>query len=592
MFKNKKYMYILIGVIVLLVIGGVVAYYVWESSINALIFGEVCSPEIAFVGGSTINGTDIRPVSDKSRGLTKDIEVNLENLCNNDIATMTLNLELTEFPEGLADSSFVWELYKVTTTEVQGVSTETLTYVNDGDFDDLEEGDVIILADQQVVTGNISKYRLYIYLDGTQDNPASTQNQTFRFNLYGTGRDAIYREYTMAQLSNTSATAAFWGSSINANQVRSITFTKISEKPSTVSGEEDISSISNSGDVIMWWIENGQTSDATPITLYDVYVASTNGNVKTVANADATKMFAYLKNCEYIDAENLDVSNVTNMLSMFQSSTNLETIKFTSWNTSSVENMAFMFGNCFGLENIELTGFDTSNVETMQAMFFGCTGLKEVDISHFNTSKVTTMRSMFNNSTGLRYVNLSNLNNPLLENMTSMFQTAGNESTIINFKNFNTSNVTSMKLMFNGYNGKVLDLSSFNTESVEDMSNMFTAARYLEDLNISSFNTRNVTTMWSMFSQCYNIKTLDLPNFRSSSLSDMGWMFSSCGQLTKIDLSNFDFSTTATYSSVFNSVPSNVEVIVKDCVEFNNFVNKFGNGFTNLHTVNNDNCAL
>ena len=539
MFKNKKYMYILIGVIVLLVIGGVVAYYVWESSINALIYGEVCAPEIAFRGGSTINGTDIRPVSSYDKGLSKEINVNLENRCDNDTATMTLNLELTEFPSGLADSSFVWELYKVTTTEVQGVSTETLTYVNDGDFDDLEEGDVITLADQQVVTGNISKYRLYIYLDGTQDNPASTQNQTFRFNIYGTGRDAIYREYTMAQLSNTSATAAFWGTEINANQVRSITFTKISEKPSTVDGEEDISSISNSGDVTMWWIENGETDDETPITLYDVYVASTNGAVKTVANADATKMFAYLINCEFIDAENLDVSNVINMKNMFQRGTNLETIKFTSW--------------------------DTSNVETMQSMFASCTGLKEVDLSHFNTSKVTTMRTMFGNSTGLLYVNLSNLSNDVLNDMNQMFQLAGNENTIINFTGFNTDNVTTMVYMFNGYKGKVLDLSSFDTSNVENME--------------------------SMFNSCSSLKKVDLSNFDSSNLTNMNAMFSLARSVEKIDLSNFEFSNVTSYSNAFGNVPSNVEIIVKDCTEYNNFVTKFGTGFTNLHTVNNDNCT-
>lgn len=44
----------------------------------------------------------------------------------------------------------------------------------------------------------------------------------FNFKLYGEGVSAINMKYYMAEKTNSSATAFFWGTPINANQVRSI----------------------------------------------------------------------------------------------------------------------------------------------------------------------------------------------------------------------------------------------------------------------------------------------------------------------------------------------------------------------------------
>ena len=132
--SKSKYIYTVIAGLIIIAIGFTFAWWRWSSDINAIVNGQVCAPEIVFVGGSTINGHDLLPVRTKEEGLTKDIQVNLENLCDNDTAVLNLNLKPDIFPEGLSDPSFKWALYEVTTEEVQGVPTETLTYVNDGNF--------------------------------------------------------------------------------------------------------------------------------------------------------------------------------------------------------------------------------------------------------------------------------------------------------------------------------------------------------------------------------------------------------------------------------------------------------------------------
>ena len=188
--SKKNYLVIVISFIVLLAIFGTFAWFEWSSSINALIYGEVCAPEIVFVGGTTINGTDMLPVLTKEEGLTKDIQVNLNNTCANDTAVLNLNLNLESFPSRLADSSFKWAVYNVTTEEVNNEPVETLTYVSSGNFANKVQTDIISLATDLIVTENVSTYRLFIWIDATMDNSSAIGGNSFRFKLYGTGRDA------------------------------------------------------------------------------------------------------------------------------------------------------------------------------------------------------------------------------------------------------------------------------------------------------------------------------------------------------------------------------------------------------------------
>lgn len=182
---KKKSLFIILGIILFLTFGGTLAYYLWGSSINALVNARICAPSVVFVGGNTINGNNIRPVTSYDMGLSKEINVNLSNLCDGDAALMTLKMELYEFPEGLADASFKWELYK----EDEKIS--------DGNFVGKQQDDIIVLANNQIITGSLSSYILYIYLDGNMENPTSTQEQGFIFKLYSEGTGAVYNGSTI-----------------------------------------------------------------------------------------------------------------------------------------------------------------------------------------------------------------------------------------------------------------------------------------------------------------------------------------------------------------------------------------------------------
>lgn len=649
--SKSKYIYTVIAGLIIIAIGFTFAWWRWSSEINAIVNGQVCAPEIVFVGGSTINGHDLLPVRTKEEGLTKDINVNLNNTCDNDTAVLNLNLKPDVFPEGLADSSFKWSLYQVTTEEVNNEPVETLTYVSDGNFNGkrqyVNDNDLISIATDLIVTENISTYRLYIWIDGTMDNPSAIGDNSFRFKLYGTGSGAIYNQYTMKQVSNSAATSSFWGSPINANQVKSISFIPTDQVSGEWTNTYDLSSLANSNDVTMYYVENGATTGDNPITLYDVYVASNNGTSKIKTNTTTSSMFGYLSNCEYIDAEGLDTSNSTSMQFMFFQDAKLKTLKISNWDTSNVKTMQNMFYGCSSLEELDLSNLNTSSVENMLQMFRGCSKLKEINVNNFNTSQVTTMASMFYGCSGLSSLNLDSFDTSNVTTMASMFQNAGTSDLIIDIDNFNTPKVTTMASMFYGCNAKSISLSNFSNDKLTNMSSMFNSSKAssikldnfntssvttmqqmfmncsnLTEVDLSSFNTRSVSTMRGMFYNCSKLKSLDLSNFYTDSLTTINYggaegMFGACTALEELDLSNFDtskvtdmrvvfyncrslrilkldnwdFSNVTNYTYAFALVPSSVEVIVKDCEQYSNFRTKFGSSYTNLHTVNNDSCT-
>ena len=129
-----------------------------------------------------------------------------------------------------------------------------------------------------------------------------------------------------------------------------------------------------------------------------------------------------------------------------------------------------------------------------------------------------------------------------------------------------TSLVEEMSNMFNFCNNiKKLDLSSFDTSSAKgSMERMFAQCTKLEELKVSNFNTSQITSMTYMFESC-KFSELDLSNFDTSNVTSMSYMFENCSSLKKIDIRNFTFEkVNKSYTGMFNYVPSNCLIIVKD----------------------------
>lgn len=108
--KSKTYMIIGISILIIAIIGSTFAYYVWNTSSDdeTKIVTSIGAATVYFDGGSTIDNANIRPVSDKSKGIVKEIGVKAST---NGIS-MNLYLDINTLPDALKEESFKYSFYK------------------------------------------------------------------------------------------------------------------------------------------------------------------------------------------------------------------------------------------------------------------------------------------------------------------------------------------------------------------------------------------------------------------------------------------------------------------------------------------------
>ena len=295
-----------------------------------------------------------------------------------------------------------------------------------------------------------------------------------------------------------------------------------------------------------------------------------------------------------IDLTGFNTSKVTDMNSMFNHCNSLTSLDLSSFNTARVTDMSMMFQTCLNLKTIYVgSGWTTSAVTSSDNMFYDSRRIVGGQGTTYNSNHIDKTYAHIDGGTSnpgyftdiqiamLPYVALSGdgttltfykdgkiathteptfmLNEP---DKTPGWSIYSNVSTVVfdpsfaavhptymgdwfnglryltsiqGLENLNTSEVTSMKSLFNGCTSLVnLDLRYFETGNVTDMNGMFRDCSSLRQLDLSSFDTRKVTDMNIMFRGCTSLESLDLSSFDTHSVTRMIWMFYNCSNLTTI----------------------------------------------------------
>ena len=223
-------------------------------------------------------------------------------------------------------------------------------------------------------------------------------------------------------------------------------------------------------------------------------------------------------------------------------------------NTSEVESMRSMFQGCYSLGTetesedpyeeqdesvpLDLSHFDTSKVTDMNSMFDNCSGLTHLDLGSFDTSKVWEMEGMFRFCTALESINCFYYDEETYESGT----------------HFVTSNVLTMKEMFNGCKKlQYIDSEPFDVRSVQNMQEMFSGCESLEDLYVLSeiydeegnpidYSNVSLRNMKRMFYGCTSLQSVDLSGVKTDYVTDMSYLFSDCSALQNLDLGTLNTS--------------------------------------------------
>ena len=274
-----------------------------------------------------------------------------------------------------------------------------------------------------------------------------------------------------------------------------------------------------------------------------------NFNTPNLKNMDG--MFFNLPNLRELDISNLKTSNVRSMMSTFSKTACLNSVDFSKMDTSKVERFKQTFKD--STINNSISTLNTSSAKVMDQMFYAARSLEDIDLSGFDVSKVKSLDSMFSNSE-FKSLNISNWNAVSALSMDDMFKRAKIPNGINFGSYFNTSNVTSVKNMFERATINELNLSPMDVGKVKNFHSVFSESR-IKRLDLSGWNTASATDMASMFDHMDELTDLKLGSgFNTSSVTNMSYMFRYIGKkLEELDLSlaNFDTRKVENFNSIF-----------------------------------------
>lgn len=172
-----------------------------------------------------------------------------------------------------------------------------------------------------------------------------------------------------------------------------------------------------------------------------------------------------------------------------------------------------------------------------------CRNLQMINFINFNTSNVINMTEMFLNCYSLSILNVSKFNTSNVLNIGCMFMFCS-ELENLDVSNFNVEKVKEFSSCFAATGLKELDLSSWNiTNECRNLSNFFYSSNKIEKITFpTNMNTSNTLYFLGMFKYCTALKELDLSSFDTSNCNDIGSMFSYCINLESVNLKSFDLS--------------------------------------------------
>ena len=121
-----------------------------------------------------------------------------------------------------------------------------------------------------------------------------------------------------------------------------------------------------------------------------------------------------------LDLSNWSVSNVTNMVSMFNSA-NVPELDVSGWNIGKVTNIQSMFENCKVTTIAGLESWDTSYITSFDCLFKGCKA-NILNISNWNISKVTKLSGTFDGCSELNVLDISNWDTSKITDFGSVYK--------------------------------------------------------------------------------------------------------------------------------------------------------------------------
>ena len=164
-------------------------YFIWNSTNNTNISFTVEGAMVYLDDGADITGANLVPVKNyTSEGaVRKNIKIKLKDTPTDNV-TVTMTLHVNSIDSGLNHESFKWTLVKPDGTTIGGNFKSAVSGTTDIALASLS-------SNAGTLTTDLSKYDLYIWIDGNNENPDTMQNQSFDFTLNVVGTDSSLKYF-------------------------------------------------------------------------------------------------------------------------------------------------------------------------------------------------------------------------------------------------------------------------------------------------------------------------------------------------------------------------------------------------------------
>jgi len=195
--------------------------------------------------------------------------------------------------------------------------------------------------------------------------------------------------------------------------------------------------------------------------------------------------------------ENLDLSQATSTIYMFNDCENLTSLDLSSFNTANVTEMRAMFRKCRALTALDLSSFNISKVIDMEAMFEDDENLADLNISSFKTTLPVNLGATFKNCASLVELNLENFCIP-----DTNWGEVELEDTFYGCTSLRKLNIKNIAIGDNEFDNMLAKLPSLNTivlGKYTGLSTIFPSGAPAEDVGLDTegiwLNVGNGTTI-------------------------------------------------------------------------------------------------
>jgi surface protein len=149
-------------------------------------------------------------------------------------------------------------------------------------------------------------------------------------------------------------------------------------------------------------------------------------------------MFSACSDLKVCNVRNWNVSNATNMTSMFGSALSLQDVDISLWNVPLLTNATDMFTNCYSIQRLENCNFGAVTVFNGVNGGFatGCGNLKKVTITGMNASINFSNCQLSASALDTIYTNLSATGTGKTITVTGNYGTTGDNTAIATAKNW------------------------------------------------------------------------------------------------------------------------------------------------------------